>query len=131
LDKARKENRTADIENWEAVVKSLSATVTAGEEELMTRWSESLQSAADVFGEAVDSIMDKFESAMSGISGSFEELQMKFSQRSEERDRYLADYERVYELSKLSRDINKSIDTSDSARAASKLKDIQEEVYAL
>jgi hypothetical protein len=105
--------------------------VTAGEEELMTRWSESLQSAAYVFGEAVDSIMDKFESAMSGISGSFEELQMKFSQRSEERDRYLADYERVYELSKLSRDINKSIDTSDSARAASKLKDIQEEVYAL
>jgi hypothetical protein len=43
----------------------------------------------------------------------------------------LQDYEKIYNLSKLTRDIEKSMDDTDSVRAKSKLRDIQEEIYAL
>ena len=43
----------------------------------------------------------------------------------------MADYEKIYNLSKLTRDIENSMNETDNIRAKSKLRDIQEEIYKL
>ena len=131
LNKARMENQEEDIKFWEETVKTMSETVTAGEEELMSRWQEALQAAADAYTDAVDQVLKTFEKAMSGVAGSFDNMQTKYDQQKTINERYLADYEKIYNLSKLTRDIENSIDDTDSIRAKSKLRDIQEEIYKL
>lgn len=131
LARARVENQEEDIKLWEETVKTLSEKVAAGEEELMSRWQSSLQAAADALSDAVDQIMKTFEKAMSGLAESFDALQTKYDQQKEINDRYLDDYQKIYELSKLNRDISNSIDDTDSIRAKSRLRDIQEEINEL
>lgn len=131
LARARIENQEEDIKLWEETVKTLSEKVSAGEEELMSRWQSSLQAAADALSDAVDQIMKTFEKAMSGLAESFDALQTKYDQQKEINDRYLDDYQKIYELSKLNRDISNSINDTDSIRAKSRLRDIQEEINEL
>ena len=128
---ARANANEEDIKFWEETIEAISKEVTAGEQEMLSRLKNSLQEAANVYQDTVNQIMDTFEKSMSGLAGSFDELQTKYDQQSEVRDRYLQDYEKIYNLSKLTRDIEKSIDDTDSVRAKSKLRDIQEEIYAL
>ena len=131
LDAATKAQNEEDIKFWSETVKTISQEVAASEEDMMSRWKAALQSAADAYTDSVNQVMDAFEKSMSGIAGSFDELQTKYDQQSEISERYLADYEKIYSLSKLSRDIEKSMDETDSVRAKSKLRDLQEEIYAL
>jgi hypothetical protein len=43
-------------------------------------------------------------------------------------EQYLNDYQKAYEITKLTRDINKSIDETDNLKAKEALRDIQEEI---
>ena len=131
LDAARARGEEKDIELWTNVVNTIARTVEETESELMSKWQEDLEQAADIFASAVEQVIETFEKAMSGISNTFEELQNKYDQQSEINSRYLDDYTKIYELSKLSRNISKTINEKDSVLASSKLKDIQEEVNAL
>jgi dsDNA-specific endonuclease/ATPase MutS2 len=54
---------------------------------------------------------------MAGTYGSLEELQKAFEQSNEVSERYVEDYKKIYELSKLNRDITNSIDETDNVKA--------------
>jgi hypothetical protein len=43
----------------------------------------------------------------------------------------LADYTKIYELSKMTRDINKSIDNTDNVRGKQRLLELQKEINDL
>ena len=62
---------------------------------------------------------------MSGAFGSLEKLQEAFDRQKEIDDLYVDDYKKIYELTKLTRDINKSIDETDNIKAKQALKDLQ------
>ena len=94
-------------------------------------WVGALQVAADAFKSAVDTVIETFEESLSGIYGSFEELQNAFDQQKEISERYLADYERIYELSKLNRDINESLNDTDSIAGKKALRDLQKQINAM
>ena len=68
---------------------------------------------------------------MSGVYGNLEALQDTYDRQSEINERYLEDYEKIYELSKLNRDIGNSIDNTDNIRAKQELMKLQEEINAL
>ena len=61
----------------------------------------------------------------------FEKMQEAYAQQQEAGDRYLDTYKQVYELSKLNRDLNKSIDSTDSIKGKQALRDLQEEINRL
>ena len=116
---------------WEKVVEDLEQRVEDGEAKVMDAWKDALQAATDSFKASLETISDIFNDAVAGMYESLEALKSAYDQRTTLRDNYLADYEKIYELSKLTRDITKSIDDSDSVRAKNKLREIQEEIYAL
>jgi uncharacterized protein YukE len=97
----------------------------------MGAWQNSLQAAADAFEDSLKRIGQAFENTVAGMYGTLDALQSAYDQQTQISERYLADYTKIYELSKLTRDITASIDDTDSIRAKGKLRDIQEEIYAL
>jgi outer membrane protein TolC len=66
-------------------------------------WESALQAAADAFEKAVETAVKAYEKAMSGIHGSFDAMQTAYDRQTTLNERYLEDYEKIYELSKLNR----------------------------
>ena len=116
---------------WKAIIDPLKETVAKRKDEYLTDLKDSLQAAADALKDSVDQIMDSFETAMSGIAGSFDELSQKYDQQSEINERYLEDYEKIYNLSKMNRDIQNSLNDVDNIKSKQKLLELQEEIYKL
>lgn len=135
LEEAREEYRNAASEEekyyWGQVVESLEETVMQGESDLLSATQDSLNTIQEAFKDTLTNITEEFEKAISGMYGSLEALQTAYDQRTDKRERYLEDYAKIYELSKLTRDINKSMDESDSIRGKQRLLEIQEEINAL
>jgi transposase len=115
----------------EETLRHIEEQTNAAEEEMMSNWENALQAAADAFDQAVESSISSFEKAMAGTFGSLEELQAGFDQATEISERYVADYKEIYELSKLNRDISKSLDETDNIKAKKALRDLQKEINDL
>jgi hypothetical protein len=61
------------------------------------------------------------------VAGKFKnltELSEAFERSNSAQDRYLQDYQKIYEFSKLNRDIENSIDHTDSLAAKKELRDL-------
>lgn len=119
------------IEAAKEQLESMEATVKENEQAMLSDLSAALEAAATEFGKAMEEIASSFEDAMTGAYGSFAALEASFEQQKALADRYLDDYQKIYELSKLNRDIVNSIDDNDSIRAKERLRDIQEEINKL
>ena len=94
-------------------------------------WADTLQIISDDFQNAIDTAISAFEKAVSGSYGSLDKMQQAFEQQQKIGDRYVSNYQKIYELSKLNRNITKSIDETDSIRGKQELVALQEEINAL
>lgn len=119
------------IEAAKEQLEDMEATVKENEQAMLDDLSAALEAAASEFEKAMEEIASSFEDAMTGAYGSFAALEASFEQQKALADRYLDDYQKIYELSKLNRDIINSIDDNDSIRAKERLRDIQEEINKL
>lgn len=129
LAQARLEGNEDLIQYWEDTIATMDSEIDAAEEEFMSSWEESLQAAADMFANETEAIINEFSEKMAGaFGGTLEELQNAFSKQREINDLYVDDYKKIYELSKLSRDISKSVDETDNLAGKKALLAIQEEI---
>ena len=100
-------------------------------EEFLGSWEEALTLSREVFEQEIELIVEEFEDALAGIYGSIEAMKEAYDQNKQLRDLYAAEYERIYELNKLNRDITNSLDTTDSIVAKQELRKLQEEINEL
>lgn len=131
LAEANAANDTARAKEIEEALEEIDATVRDNQQSLLDATAEGLEAATQLFQTEMDNIFETFENSMAGLYGTFSALQESFDQQKELDDWYLDDYEKIYELSKLNRDIINSIDESDSIHAKERLRDLQEEINAL
>ena len=103
----------------------------AAKEAFLGDWEEALTTAREVFENNVQLAMEEFENAVSGIYGSLDAMKEAYDQNKVLREQYLEEYERIYELNKLNRDITNSMDDIDSIAAKQTLRDLQEEINEL
>ena len=103
----------------------------AAKEAFLGSWEEALTTAREVFENNVQLAMEEFEDAVSGIYGSLDAMKEAYDQNKVLREQYLEEYERIYELNKLNRDITNSMDDIDSIAAKQTLRDLQEEINEL
>lgn len=120
-----------DKKRWNETIESLQDKVAEGEQELAESFENALQVAADAFDRAVEDATQTLKDAMAGLAGSADKMSRAFDQQKEISSRYLADYQKIYELSKLNRQIENSIDITDSVRGKRVLRDLQEEILAM
>lgn len=124
-------NTESSVEELKKQYQELQAAVNEAENNLLSSWEDALSAANDLFQMSVETAIAAFEEGISGTYGSLDMLQDAYDKQKDLGDLYLDDYKQIYELSKLTRDINKSIDDTDNIASKNKLREIQQEINDL
>lgn len=124
---------TAEAERLEKeVLGQIQEDIRTAEEDFMGSWEDTLNSINEQFANAVATTIKRFSDTLAGpLAGSLEELQENFQRATTLEEAYLPDYEKIYELNKLNRDITNSIDETDNIRSKQLLAELQSEINAL
>lgn len=130
LDEARAKGDQKSQEMWEDTLKQLDEEARSAQDTFLQAWEDALSGLADQFEQTVDRVVKNFNKSVYQVGG-LEGLANDFSQQKDDSDMMLDDYQKIYELSKLSRDINKTIDDTDVISGKQKLKKLLEQVNDL
>ena len=130
LEEAKARNDESSIKMWEENLQSITEEAESAREEMLSAWEEALNGVAEQFEATVERVVDIFNKEVYTLGG-LEGLSEDFSNQQENADIMLDDYQKIYELSKLNRDINKSINDIDSLSGKQKLKKLLEQINAL
>ena len=126
-------NATTEEEKkkWQEQIDAANESIREAESTLNSAWTGALEAAAEDFKNAVDITINEFEAAMSGVYGTFDKMREAYDQQKKLSELYVADYQKVYELSKLNRDITTSLDSTDSVKGKQVLLKLQKEINDL
>lgn len=127
-DKAVANEDSIGIKQWSDTLKEIDGQVHDAEENFLDTWQEALERAHDIFEEEMDNIVKEFEDGISPIYGSIEALQDAITRANELNDQYLSDTDKTYELNKLRRQIEGSIDDTDIIPHKQALNKLQDEL---
>lgn len=121
LAAAEAQQDEASIKMWKDTLDQINEEVESSNEEMMQAWEDALSGIAEQFENTMNDLVDKFNDSVYALGG-LDALNDDFSRQQENADLMLDDYQKIYELSKLSRDINKTIDDTDIISGKQKLK---------
>ena len=129
--KALYEAGSEEYEHWLSVEEELSKQLEEDTANFMSSWENALTTAYETFAAETQRSIEALSDAMAGVNfDSMEDLADSFSYQQEVSNRYLDNYEKAYELSKLNRKIEQDISKSDNVRAQQIMRDMQEEIAA-
>ena len=102
------------------------------QEAFLSSWEEALQAAADAFQSNMEAAVRDIGEIMSGgLAGGLAELEDAFAKMNEQDQNYVDDYEKIYQLTKMTRDLNDKIDSTSNVRAQKELLKYQKELNGL
>lgn len=113
---------------WEETLSTMKQGVMEAEEELYSSTAEVISAAIDQFTKAFDNAVKDFEKELTGSAEGFASWTAVAERQQSISERFLKDYQKTYELSKLNRDILKSIDDTDNLAAKERLLKVQEKL---
>jgi TP901 family phage tail tape measure protein len=128
LQKARESGSEESVKKWEENLAEIDGMIQDAESDFMSSWEETVQAAADAFEKEIGRAVTNFTDAMAGEAGSLAKLQDEFEKQKAKSERYLADYKQSYELAKMTRDLNNSINDTDNLKAKEAYKDLIQEI---
>ena len=128
LEEARERGTEADIKYFEEALEQQEDIVRDLAEEWASAYEDALKSAQDAFTNGVKLATEAFDKAVSGSIGSLDKLQDFYDKQTTLQDIFLPDYERIHDLSKLARDINNAINTTDNLKGKERLRNLQNEI---
>ena len=102
----------------------------AAQNKFLEAEKDALQKAADNFKDTMEMISDAFGKAVSGTAGSLSNLQEYFDMQNKINDEFLPTYQQIYNLSKLTRDVNNAINNTDNIKGKERLKKLQQDILA-
>ena len=132
LERARAAGLEEDAKQWEKTIEGMRKKLEEAEQDFLQSWEDALTAINEQFELAISSAIETFSDQLAGpLMGSLEQLQEAFERQGTITSLYLPNYEKIYELNKLNRDILKSMDDTDSIKAKQELAALQAEINAL
>ena len=120
-----------EAQQWENLINTTQDALDDAQNNWLDAWNNALQIAQDIYINHIEQITKTFEEQVSGLFGSLDYLQSAFDRADQVGTEYLQDFEKLYELNKLNRDIQKEIDDSNNIRDKQALKKLQKEINDL
>lgn len=125
---ARKDDASAKM--WKDTLDQINEEIQSSSEEMMSAWEDALSGIAEQFENTMNDLIDTFNNSIYSPGG-LDALGDDFQRQQDSADLLLDDYQKIYELSKLNRDVNKSINNIDSLSGKQKLKKLLEQINDL
>ena len=98
------------------------------QENWLSSWQAEMQAAADYYADAIDTITMVLDRSVSGLMDSLELLRQEYDRQKQISEVYVEDYEKIYQLNKLNRQVEAAIDDSEHIKNKQRLKKLQEEI---
>lgn len=135
MKQAREEARARGDEeavlDWDKQIKIAEEKVQELTTTLQEDLSTGLEASISSFQDTVDQIVEGFSEAVSGIYDSIEEMREAWDRQGEVAERYLNTYQQTYEINKLNRQIQNSIDKTDNVGSQRELRALQQEMLEM
>jgi predicted nucleic acid-binding Zn-ribbon protein len=119
-----------DPEMFADAMEAAEKNLASASENFYETWETALTAAADAFKQNVELIAEEFDKSVSGIYNSLEEMQTAFDRQKEISELYFQNYKKVYEISKLNRQISKDLAKTDNVKAQRELNNLAAEINA-
>lgn len=119
------------IRRWQEVIDATSEHLQEAEAQWLDSWNNALEQAKTLFEDTMEQIQEDYNTIMGNTFGSLDYLQAAYDRQKEIGEMYERDFDRLYNLSKLSRDISKAIDDNDNIQGKQKLRALQAEINKL
>ena len=116
------------VKKWDEQVKELEDKRDEAYSNWLDSWEAECEAARTTFEDTLESIVTNFETKISGLADNLDMLNDAYERQSKVDEVYVDDYEKIYQLSKLSREISKSIDDTSQVKNKEKLKKLQDEI---
>lgn len=130
-DEAMAQGLTEMAYKWKIVLEEMDEEIAAATDDFNSKWQEELTKAREAFENTVERIKQSMLDAFSGFIGSWSVLKDSLEYAKTAADRFVPQYKEIYELSKLNRDIMKSIDNTSNIKNKQALRDLQKEINEL
>ena len=130
LEEARARGDQSSADHWEEVVQSTTEAMQETQDALLTSLEDSLNLIAEQFEANMERAVETFNDALYAYGG-LEGLSNDYDRIRENADLMAADYEKIYELSKINRNINKTLDDTKIIAGKQRLKSLQKEINDL
>ena len=130
-DEAMAQGLTEMAYKWKIVLEEMDEEIAAATDDFNSKWQEELTEAREAFENTVERIKQSMLDAFAGFIGSWSVLKDSLEYAKTAADRFVPQYKEIYELSKLNRDIMKSIDNTSNIKNKQALRDLQKEINEL
>lgn len=130
-DEAMAQGLTEMAYKWKIVLEEMDEEIAAATDDFNSKWQEELTKAREAFENTVERIKQSMLDAFAGFVGSWSVLKDSLEYAKTAADRFVPQYKEIYELSKLNRDIMKSIDNTSNIKNKQALRDLQKEINEL
>lgn len=130
-DEAMAQGLTEMAYKWKIVLEEMDEEIAAATDDFNSKWQEELTKARKAFENTVERIKQSMLDAFAGFIGSWSVLKDSLEYAKTAADRFVPQYKEIYELSKLNRDIMKSIDNTSNIKNKQALRDLQKEINEL
>ena len=110
----------AEREDWNKVADDIEQRLKEATESWQQAWIDALQANKEAFEQTMQELVDSFDDYADDLK-----------RYDTAEDRYLETYRQAYELSKLTRDIENSINDQDSIRAKKELQKLEDKIAAI
>lgn len=119
-----------DVEYWESIANKTQEEMQSAEDTMLTTLNHTLTMISEQFLNAITQAVDDFNDSIYQFNG-LDGLMADYEQIREQQDLMVADYEKIYSLNKLNRDLEKTLDNSKLTAGRAKLLEIQKEIHDL
>ena len=130
-DEAMAQGLTEMAYKWKTVLEEMDDEIASATDDFNSKWQEELTKAREAFENTVERIKQSMLDAFAGFIGSWSVLKDSLEYAKTAADRFVPQYKEIYELSKLNRDIMKSIDNTSNIKNKQALRDLQKEINEL
>lgn len=114
-----------DRESWAEELEEMEKKIEEAHEGMLASWSETLEAASDEFDTRVEITIQKLKDSISAYG--LENLSDRYTKAKDINEQYLSELDKEYELNKLIRQIENSIDSTDNLAAKEALNKLLDE----
>lgn len=118
-------------EYWEEQLRLIEEEIKNTNSDMLSQWQSSIQLITEIFTKEVEIAAEEMEETLTYGLGSFEYMKSYYDQQKEISDRFLSNYEQIYEISKLTRQIDNSLAGTQSLKGKQSLIKLQEKIRGI
>ena len=122
----------AALESAKKAFEATQDNLNEAQEAYVASWEAALQAVADSYTSTMEGVMDEISKNLAnGLAGGLDALQERMDRMKTKDSNYVDDYEKIYQLTKLTRDLETQIDNTSNVRAQKELLKFQKEINSI